>query len=156
MKGICPYCDDNGCEECTGKEKEMNETDFRNAQVGDRVWDVVLGHGSIEKIKGDSSSYPIVVLFDNDTREIYTVDGKVTMEYNRTLFWSEIQITPPPRPKRNVVKVVQRWMVVRPSAAYKDGVAVEICFTRELAEIQVEIRGGTISGPYSFECEGEE
>ena len=154
MKGICPYCDDNGCEECTGKEKEMNETDFRNAQVGDRVWDVVLGHGSIEKIKGDSSSYPIVVLFDNDTREIYTVDGKVTMEYNRTLFWSEVQITPPPRPKRKKKVEIVRYANIYKNPRGMDSYQACIYQTEEDAEMyKASDRIVIVKVPIAFEVE---
>lgn len=50
---------------------------FRNAQVGDRVWDFVLGWGTITSIK-EKSDFPLTLMFDykEDYYYIYTLEGK--------------------------------------------------------------------------------
>ena len=70
---------------------------FKNAKVGDRVWDFSKSWGIIEKICDDD--YPIVVLFENKEIETFTFEGKYSCSdlYPR-LFWNEIKFEIPEKP----------------------------------------------------------
>lgn len=82
----------------------MSETTFENAKVGDKVWSVMFGWGKIIGISKDSD-YPIRVEFAQpNTIGTFMLDGVSFKCENRTLFWDEIKITPPERPKRKVKK----------------------------------------------------
>ena len=64
---------------------------FKNAKVGDKVWDFVMGWGKIVSIK-KNKSYPIKVKFNN-TCDTYTLDGKLDKSSkNPSLFWNEFEI----------------------------------------------------------------
>jgi len=72
---------------------------FDDAKAGDRVWDFALGHGTIESIKKDTR-YPIEVAFEEHNGfESFTLHGERTPLCNPTLFWDEVKIVPPERPK---------------------------------------------------------
>ena len=90
-----------------------------DAIVGDKVWDVQRGWGNIIEID-PTSYYPIVVRFvyeNHDEVDTYMFDGRSKeIHKNPTLFWDEIKITPPPRPKRKVKKSIEGWANV-----YKHG-----------------------------------
>ena len=87
---------------------------FKDAKAGDIVWSVINGWGKIEifNIKSDYplSDYPLEVKF-NRTTESYTLDGKNhALSLYPTLYWDKIEITPPPKPKKKVIKIVEYWM----------------------------------------------
>ena len=68
-------------------------TTFETAQVGDQVYDLCYGWCEIVSIH-PNTSYPITT--DKGT---YTYDGKIQLDHkNKTLFWDEVIITPPPKP----------------------------------------------------------
>ena len=53
----------------------MSKT-FENAKVGDKVWDFVLGWGTITSIK-EKSDFPLTIMFDcREEYYIYTLEGK--------------------------------------------------------------------------------
>lgn len=74
---------------------------FRNAQVGDRVWDYERDcWGTIISINNECH-YPLKVKLDNKYSEelYYTIDGKSsTRNVNPSLFWNEIKIDIPEKP----------------------------------------------------------
>lgn len=82
---------------------------FKNAKVDDRVFDFVLGHGTIEFI-GASSNYPLSVVFDRaykggkTIRDNYSFDGRCSDISNQTLFWREFKIPEDARIKTYPVK----------------------------------------------------
>jgi hypothetical protein len=87
----------------------MSETTFENAKVGDRVWSVGMGWGEIVQIEERC----IYVSFGKTSPTIrYTKHGREHIDVNQTLFWDEIKIVPPLRPKRKVTKTVERWAVI--------------------------------------------
>jgi hypothetical protein len=99
----------------------MGETTFENAKVGDRVWSVEFGWGVVVDKKKD-------VFYVNFTKRTYTkenvfysFDGKAFKigKSNQTLFWDEIKIVPPERPKRKVVRNIERWVNVYPGPIIK-------------------------------------
>ena len=96
-------------------QNEVKQDEFR---VGDVVWDVVFGKGSVYKIS-EMVYYSIKVEFENGFEKSFTPDGKFHEEFNRTLFFSEPKIeasvtrpfTPMLVGKRVVVKEVTRYDV---------------------------------------------
>lgn len=71
---------------------------FRNAKVGDRVWDILKGWGTITSISEDND-YPIRVTSDEHIWTIFTLDGKRTKEdINPSLFWDKIKFEAPEKP----------------------------------------------------------
>lgn len=66
---------------------------FRNAKVGDRVWDLRFGWGAVTNIE-ETAIYPITVLFGNNRGDrSYTTDGKISIDdINPTLFWGETKL----------------------------------------------------------------
>jgi hypothetical protein len=83
---------------------------FKDAKAGDRVWSVRRGWGSVKAIH--EGGYSIIVKFENCPElGSYGYDG---MEFHHdvfpTLFWDEVKIVPPPKPKRKVKKVIEGYM----------------------------------------------
>lgn len=70
---------------------------FRNAKIGDRVWDYLCGWGTIIEISNDNRSfYPLVVEFGKKEQGTYTFNGKRYIEeLNQRLFWEEIKFEIP-------------------------------------------------------------
>ena len=69
-------------------QNEVKQDEFR---VGDVVWDVMFGKGSVYKIS-EMAYYSIKVEFENGFGRSFTPDGKIHEESNRTLFFSEPKI----------------------------------------------------------------
>ena len=69
-------------------QNEVKQDAFR---VGDVVWDVVFGKGSVYKIS-DVDYYSIKVEFENGFEKSFTPVGKIHEESNRTLFFSEPKV----------------------------------------------------------------
>ncbi len=69
---------------------------FRNAKVGDRVWNMFRGWGTVEQIDFDVD-FPIRVVFDGtEYDETFTFEGKIRKcDINPTLFWDEIKFEIP-------------------------------------------------------------
>ena len=72
---------------------------FKDAQVGDKVYDYYLQEwGTIKEITS-SSEYPILVTFDDNTGDNYTYEGKRYSYVASTLFWDKPDpIIPPKKP----------------------------------------------------------
>lgn len=85
---------------------------FKDAKVGDRVWDLRYGWGEVEEIS--SGDYPVEVCFaERDVQEQYTRGGKVYLDdQNPTLFWDEIKFEIPEKPERVVDRTFEGWVNV--------------------------------------------
>ena len=73
---------------------------FRNAKVGDRVWDFVWCWGTIEEICL-GNKYPLAVKFDNNgIKGKYKLNGvyDAMSDTNPRLFWNEIKFEIPEKP----------------------------------------------------------
>ena len=77
-------------------------------EVGQEVWDTVLGKGSVWGISMTSALYPVRVKFDNGVIESYNFQGKCAEKNKRSLFFSEPTVTaelfPPKKPSKSVLK----------------------------------------------------
>lgn len=71
---------------------------FENAKVGDRVWDFVLGWGTIEKMDYDNDPCIVAVKFDNAHFNTYMLDGRTSDDLMPTLFWNKIKFEIPEKP----------------------------------------------------------
>lgn len=113
----------------------MCETDFSNAEVGDRVWELKKGWGTIYAIlpnilPNTMNSYSIEVRHDNGSIETYTISGlRQKYDITQSLFWDEVKITPPSRPKRKVKKVYEAWVNI-----YSDGLIIHRYSSEEEAD----------------------
>jgi hypothetical protein len=126
----------------------MSETTFENAKVGDRVWDIRYGWGRISHIDNRRSRslpggpgirphppgphhwrslFPLSVTFNvrltpgRNYDECFSFCGCSSLDMKRTLFWDEIKIVPPERPKRKVKKEVEVWLNVYPDEPFRLG-----------------------------------
>ena len=88
----------------------QNETTFENGKIGDRVWDFLHGWGTIYS-KDERS---VVVLFPGYGKRRFDIAGD--WDGVRRLFWDEVKIVAPPRPKRKVTNTAEAWMNI-----YNDG-----------------------------------
>ena len=98
-------------------------TTFETASIGDEVWCVSLGWGAITDII-QTDDYPIVVRFDTRKLDTFTMEGRLYKDdLNPTLFWSEVRIVVPtkPRPKLNKDDCVEVWntLTIDPTITYK-------------------------------------
>ena len=77
-------------------------------EVGQEVWDTVLGKGSVWGIR-NNALYAVRVKFDNGLTESYNFQGKCAEKNKRSLFFSEPVVTaelfPPKKPFKSVLKV---------------------------------------------------
>lgn len=79
---------------------------FDNARVGDRVFDLLKGWGTIVEIR-KNEEYPIYVNADIDSFCTFTLDGKrYVKDLTPTLFWSEVNI-PTDEEDRNPFNLVE-------------------------------------------------
>jgi hypothetical protein len=73
-------------------------TTFEEAQVGDAVWSVRFGHGTIDSIYNDPNR-PLVIRFSKYAHpRSYTVQGQEFPNELQTLFWQEIKFEAPTKP----------------------------------------------------------
>lgn len=86
---------------------------FESAVVGDRVWSMLNGWGTILYF-GEKLNWFAVGFDDERNREEdtqYYLDGKRSVDdICPTLFWSEVQITIPSKPKKKVKKTIDIWI----------------------------------------------
>ena len=82
----------------TKKEQNMNKDAenkpyFANAQVGDKVFCLMYGEGTIETIYSKTTPYPIKVKFNKNATGTYSIEGKTLYPANQTLFYESTVIT---------------------------------------------------------------
>ena len=71
---------------------------FKDAKVGDKVWDVRRGWGEVFYIE-HTGKYPIYVKFDNSRNGTFGTDGKdFAGDTNPSIYWDEFRIIPPKKP----------------------------------------------------------
>ena len=91
---------------------------FKDAKVGDRVYCLKNGWGSIIS-SGAGRIHPLYVEFDGGDCDNYTLNGEQNIEDRRpTLYWGEPQIIAPPKPKRLVKKTVTRYLNIFNNEAF--------------------------------------
>jgi len=83
--------------------------EFTRDDIGKKVYCLRHGWGTIDDFIG-GITYPVRVCFgtdDSDRRQSYTTKGIFTEgEKNQSLFWDEVKIIPPPRPKQKTKKEI--------------------------------------------------
>ena len=83
---------------------------FDGIKVGDKVYSMAYGWGVVCHLWA-RGLYPLGIKFTSG-KDTYTLDGEQYLGELQTLFWDKPEFTPPPRPKRKVKKLVERWMNV--------------------------------------------
>ena len=94
-------------------EEQNMKQQFTNIKIGDRVWSINYGWGSV--VSTESIIFAVLhktntVWYHYNGMENYPMTGIVP-----TLFWDEIHITPPPRPAAPVTHTIERWVNLYPS-----------------------------------------
>ena len=84
---------------------------FRRAKVGDRVWSLPYGWGTIDNIgDNDTNDRFIGVVHDNDSYGTYATDGTwLVGSVNPVLFWDKIEFKIPPVPTPEKDALVRVW-----------------------------------------------
>lgn len=90
------------------------ENDFQNVKIGDRVWDFIHGWGFVDSVTEDS----FIVHFGQNLFKIdfgyFKRNARSTLISGpRTLFWDEVKIIPPPKPRKRVKKVTKGWINIK-------------------------------------------
>jgi len=92
------------------------ENDFRKARIGDKVFHIMYGWGEISELNSNTFG---VVFTDKNNKRItswFFYNGKSDSNYiNPSVFWDEAIITPPPKPKRKVEKILEGWLNIYPN-----------------------------------------
>lgn len=113
--------------------------DFRNAKTGDRIWHITKGWGNIT-MPLDNNFFPdkIYTSFTgNNGNTFYSnlaffADGRVNKEdLNPSIFWNEIKIVPPDKPKKLIEKSFEGFMT---SFSYKN---LENGFIERQGDLQI-------------------
>jgi hypothetical protein len=84
---------------------------FADVKKGDKVWSINHGWGKVTS----RHSTTFCVYHETKNKTIwYTLNGerRYKDDQGQTLFWDEITVTPPPKPQREVVHEVERWVNV--------------------------------------------
>lgn len=123
---------------------------FTNVKVGDRVWCFMRKWGTVVEVGNiQKESYPILVNFDNRTKDTYTKNGVLHAAHSDQpiLFWDEINFEIPkkPLPKLEVDTKVLVWDVDKP----KNKLVRYFCSFDASGRVVVFQHGTT-----SFSCEG--
>ena len=82
----------------TKKEQNINKDAenkpyFANAQVGDKVFCLMYGEGTIETTYSKTTPYPIKVKFNKNATGTYSIEGKTLSSANQILFYESTVIT---------------------------------------------------------------
>ena len=72
-------------------------------EIGDRVWDMLLGWGTVKSLHPETA-YPIRVAFASGDM-VYTEAGGLHLNGVPRLFWQPVKITFPPKPERKWIRV---------------------------------------------------
>ena len=92
----------------------MTEPYFKGIKVGDKVWELNREEPyTVVEIKVVDKSYLFPILLSHGSHITY--DGKYVTYHPQCCFWDKVIITPPPRPKRMVEKVVEGYINIYPT-----------------------------------------
>lgn len=79
--------------------KTPKKVTFSDAKVGDRVWSLTEGWGTVRNRFRNYTEYPLTVEFENGEYKSYTLWGRFrTKDLSPTLFWDEVMIETPEKP----------------------------------------------------------
>ena len=81
-------------------------------EVRQKVWDVAHGEGEVVEVFTYDCNYPVLVEFDNGSKETYTIDGKYDLCVLQTLFPYPVEIV------RKAEKPSIDWDHVAPKYKY--------------------------------------
>lgn len=86
------------------------KNDFSNVEYRDKVFSVLNGWGEVKRID-DRDVYCIRIDFENRQSIWIDVNGYTSKaDVNPSVFWDEVVIVPPPKPKRKVEKIIEKWL----------------------------------------------
>ena len=100
-------------------EQMKTEThDFTDAKVGDKVTCITYGIGTIINNR-NSDAYPLIVMFADKGKDVYTLDGRVMLDAKPTLYHGHVEFTITTKPIRPDLKVDDRVIVWNDGTKYK-------------------------------------
>jgi len=106
--------------------------DFKDCEVGDAVWSMCHGWGKVNGIGSTSDLFSVCVLFTDGHSTAYTVEGRDYRHNKNTLFWDEVKITPPPKPKKEVT--VEGWMNLYPNTTVCEPIVARVKYVYDTEE----------------------
>jgi hypothetical protein len=74
---------------------------FEDAKVGDRVWSLRYGWGEVSE---ENVSDVVTTMFNGEEKCWFTNGKRLSSDLNPTLFWDEVKIISPERPKEHECK----------------------------------------------------
>lgn len=89
------------------------ENDFSAVKVNDRVFHVRYGWYVVSATPKTNNSYFEITVTDNlgNFTIKFTRTGRMDeSDLNPSVFWDEIKIVPPSKPKRKVERIVEKWL----------------------------------------------
>lgn len=118
------------------------ENDFSAVKVNDRVFHVRYGWYVVRATPKTNNSYFEITVTDNlgNFTIKFTRTGRMDeSDLNPSVFWDEIKIVPPSKPKRKVERAVEGWLnIYLNDTAGVDNLFTTVCGlykSRELADL---------------------
>lgn len=100
-------------------QKGINDMEnyFSNARNGDKVFHIIHEWGTITGTADDS----FIARFINKENTLIDLsfwsDGRqFRSDKNPSVFWNEVKIVPPPKPKRKAEKTIAGWINIYPNS----------------------------------------
>ena len=108
------------------------ENDLSSAREGDKLFHTKYGECVVANAFDDSVSNPlsfkrIRLRFDSHNASIgkdlwiYTNGKENLSDYHPSVFWDEVIITPPPKPRRKIEKIIEEWLNFYPANSRSGG-----------------------------------
>ena len=93
----------------------MIQLDGHEVKAGSRLWSMAKGRFVVIESVAGNIMFPI-----EDINESWTADGRLRSDCARDLYWDEVKIIPPPKPKRKVTREVVKWTTPEGLAKIQD------------------------------------
>jgi hypothetical protein len=105
---------------------------FKDVKVGDKVWSVVNGWGKVYYIYDHNNFNTYIKVEFRDCYTCYDVNGKAEFNEMPSLFWDEVKIEAPPKPKKKIKK--WKWVVRIANAVGCDTYHITLKYTNSAKE----------------------
>lgn len=92
------------------------ENNFSGVRINDKVFHVIHGYGTVVGVVNNSFKAEFINKGNILFALWFLFDGKLnSLDRNPSVFWNEVIIIPPSKPKRKVEKIIKGWLNLYPS-----------------------------------------